>query len=388
VTFAVYLIREIGRTMAVMMGVLVALFASYSASGFLADAVNGLMPADIIAALIALKVIISLEVLIPVSLYMSVVLAFGRLYSDSEFTAMFALGVTPRRVMGIALALAGSLALLIAILSLSVRPWAYQKSHELTKRAETMLDVDYMEAGTFYVGDHGNRVIFVEHRSGPKAPAQDVFVRTTHEGHPRIIYAQGAHQPPRTATDDGTDVYLNDAHVYDLLADGTPDDSAMMAQQVIVPTGKNSVEPPAYSSVAAGTATLAASYDPADVAELQWRFSTPISTLLLGLLGVPLSRAKPRQSRYAKMGTAILIYSGYYLLCTAARTWVQHGQVGSFPGIWWAPALLLFVLIAAVAMPLPGFGFTLRLPALRLRLPARLAPDLPAFTTELDARRT
>ncbi len=125
-TFATYLIREIGRTMAVMLGVLVALFASYSASGFLADAVNGLMPADIIAELIALKVIISLEVLIPVSLYISVVLAFGRLYSDSEFTAMFALGVTPARVMGIVGMLAGSLALVVAVLSLTVRPWAYQ----------------------------------------------------------------------------------------------------------------------------------------------------------------------------------------------------------------------------------------------------------------------
>ena len=93
-TFAVYLIREIGKTMAVVLGVLVILFASYSASGFLADAVNGLMPADAIAELITLKVIISLEVLIPVSLYIAVVLAFGKLYSDSEFTAMFALGVT------------------------------------------------------------------------------------------------------------------------------------------------------------------------------------------------------------------------------------------------------------------------------------------------------
>ena len=73
--------------MAVILSVLVILFASYSASRLLSDAVNGLMPADTIAALIALKVFISLEVLIPVSLYISVVLAFGRIYSDSEFTA-------------------------------------------------------------------------------------------------------------------------------------------------------------------------------------------------------------------------------------------------------------------------------------------------------------
>jgi lipopolysaccharide export system permease protein len=383
VTFAAYLIRQIGRTMAVMLGVLVVLFASYSARGFLADAVNGLMPADIIAELIALKVIISLEVLIPVSLYISVVLAFGRLYSDSEFTAMFALGVTPRRVTGIVLTLAVSLSVLVAVLSLTVRPWAYQHSHELTKRAETLLDVDFMEAGTFYVGNRGNRVTFVEHRDGPKTPAENIFVRTTHEDHPRIIYAQRAHQAPKTTVDDAPDVYLNDAHVYDFLPEGRPDGAAVTVQEIAVPTGNRSVQPPEYSSTAAGTATLAASRAPEDLAELQWRLSTPISTLLLGLLGVPLSRAKPRQSRYAKIGTAILVYSAYYLLCTSARTWVQHDAIPSFPGIWWVPALLFVVLVAASTWPwgLPRFNF-------KVRLPAPSTADLPVFLTELDVRQT
>ncbi len=382
-TFATYLIREIGRTMAVMLGVLVALFGSYSASNLLADAVNGLMPADIIAELIALKVIISLEVLIPVSLYISVVLAFGRLYSDSEFTAMFALGVTPRRVMGIVAILAGSLALLVAFLSLAVRPWAYQLSHELTSRAETLLDVDYMEAGTFYVGNHGNRVIFVEHRDGPKKPAENIFVRATHEDHPRIIYAQHAHQAGQSAEDDAPDVYLNDAHVYDFLPEGRPDDTNMTVEEIAVPTGNRSIKPPEYSATAAGTGTLFASNAAPDVAELQWRFSTPIATLLLGLLGIPLSRAKPRQSRYAKMGTAILIYSAYYLLCTSARTWVQHGAVAAFPGIWWVPALLFVVLVIATTWPWP----IARLRA-GIRLPATPKAELGPFLTELDARRT
>ena len=126
---------------------------------------------------------------------------------------------------------------------------------------------------------------------------------------------------------------------------------------------------------------LVVSHAPEDVAELQWRLSTPVSMLLLGLLGVPLSRAKPRQSKYAKMGTAILIYSGYYLLCTSARTWVQHGTMPSLPGIWWAPALLFLVLVAVASWPLPRLTF-------KLKLPAAPKPDLPVFLSELDAQQT
>lgn len=345
--FRDYLVREIGRTMSVMLAVLVTLFASYSAGNLLADAVNGLMPADMIIELVALKTLISLEVLIPVSLYVSVVLAFGRLYSDSEFTAMFALGMTPTRVMRIVLTLAGSLAIVVAIVSLVIRPWAYERSHVLTQRAETLLDADYMEAGTFYLGDHGNRVIFVEHRDGPKSPARNIFVRAMHDDHPRVLYALAAHQKAKEAGEDSADVLLNDAHVYDFLPEGHPDDTVMTAEEIAVPTGNRSVKAPEYASTAAGTLALLASHHADDVAELQWRLSTPISTLLLGLLGVPLSRAEPRQSRYAKIGTAILCYSFYYLLCTTARTWVQHGTIGALPGIWWVPASLAAIVAFA-----------------------------------------
>ena len=208
-------------------------------------------------------------------------------------------------------------------------------------------------------------------------------MRATHEDHPRIIYAQRAHQAGKADNDDAPDVFLNDAHVYDFLPEGHPDDTAMTVEEIAVPTGNRSVKPPEYSATAAGTPTLFASDAAPDVAELQWRFSTPIATLLLGLLGVPLSRAKPRQSKYAKIGTAILIYSGYYLLCTSARTWVQHGAIPSFPGIWWVPALLAVVLAVATTWPWPIPRFRIR-----IRLPAGPKAELPAFLTELDARRT
>ena len=116
-----YLIREISKPLTIILGILMALFAGHSAAGFLSDAVNGLLPIDTVAEMIGLKVLISLEVLIPVSLYISVLLSFGKLYGDSEFTAMFALRVTPARVMGAVLTLSGCLALFVAGLSLVTR---------------------------------------------------------------------------------------------------------------------------------------------------------------------------------------------------------------------------------------------------------------------------
>ncbi len=346
-----YMILEIAKPFAAILGILVTLFASYSAAGFLSEAVNGLLPVDTVAEMIGLKALISLEVLIPISLYISVVLAFGRLYGDSEFTAMFALQVTPARVMGAVLILSGGLAILVAGLSLAARPWAYDKLHWLSKRAEITLDVNAMEAGTFYVGQHGKRVIFLTHRDGPESPAQDVFVQIRRNDRTEIIHARLAYPVSQENSKNGSEVYLGDAHIYTLGRDEEQVDRILSADGIVVNPNSSDGTPPEYSSVAASTPELAMSGTAGDIAELQWRLSTPLSTLLLGLMGIPLSRGKPRQNRYEKFGSAILIYSAYYLLCTSARTWVQHGVVPWFPGIWWAPATLALLLLTLLYWP-------------------------------------
>ena len=157
---------------------------------------------------------------------------------------------------------------------------------------------------------------------------------------PRIIYAQHGHQQPPVTAADGSDVYLNDTHVYDFVPEGGPDDTASDMQQIIVPTGSRSVGVPEYSAVAAGTFSLAASSNAGGYRRTAMAaVHAALNACCSAFSACRSAGQSRRQSKYAKMGTAILIYSGYYLLCTSARTWVQHGTVGAFPGIWWAPAL-------------------------------------------------
>jgi lipopolysaccharide export system permease protein len=339
-----YLTRELAKPLTAILGVLVALFASYSVASFLSEAVNGLLPASAIAEMTFLKVLISLEVLIPASLYVSVLLTFARLYGSSEFAAMFALRLTPATMMRAVLTLSACLALIVGGLSLFVRPWAYQRLHELSNRAATMLDVDAMEAGSFYVGQSGTRVIFLGHRDGPGAPARDVFVKLRHTGYTEIVSGRLASTISRTGPNSGSDVKLNDAYIYKIYP-RTGDDEILQTKGIIIDPNTRDNEPIGYGAVAASSRRLAASSSSEDIAEFQWRLSTPLSTFLLGMLAIPLSRGRPRQSRQAKFGTAALIYFGYYLLCTSARTWVQHGMIARFPGIWWAPALLMLLLL-------------------------------------------
>jgi lipopolysaccharide export system permease protein len=345
-----YLLREILGPFAAVLAVLCVLFMSYGAAGFLSDAVNGLLPTNMIAQVIGLQTLIALEMLIPISLYLSVVMALSRLYVDSEMTALFALGWTSARLMGIVFGLSLCTAVIVAGLSLVARPWAYTRSHELADVAEASLNSNNMQPGTFYVTGKGERTIYIERREGPATPAGGVFVQLRlRGGGTRLIYAVSIEQ--LSPVEGGPRFHLSGAHVYDVDVDGSASEVVLNANDLNLHLVSPSLHPPDYSAIAASTTHLRSSDSAPDIAEFQWRQSTPVTTLLLGMLGVPLSRAHPRQHRNTKVGIAILTYAGYYLLYESARTWVQIGVLPPFPGLWIAPASLALVLIFALLEP-------------------------------------
>jgi len=346
-----YLIREILKPLTVVLGVLVILFTSYGIESFLSNAVDGLLPTNMIVQLVGLRTLIALDVLIPISLYLSVVLAFGRLWTDSEFTAMFALGFSPAGVTGVVVAFAACVALVVGGLSLFARPWAYEQRHELSDLADASLNTNDMEAGSFYVDSGEDRVIFIERRTGRAAPGQGVFVQLNLDDGTRIIHARSAKQ---VAGLDGSELRFTDAHVYQIGRAGHGSDLVLNVKDLVLRLRNPQIRPPEYSSNAASTAHLASSHSTSDIAEFQWRLSTCWSTLLLATVAVPLSRSRPRQHKQAKIGIAILLYAGYYLLYDSAVTWVRSGALPAFPGVWLAPALLAGVLLAALLAPKLG----------------------------------
>jgi lipopolysaccharide export system permease protein len=74
---------------------------------------------------------------------------------------------------------------------------------------------------------------------------------------------------------------------------------------------------------------------------LHARASIPVMALVLMWLAVPLSRLRPRQGRFGKLGVAILIYFLYSLLLDASRTWVESSNIPAFLGPWWVHLLAL-----------------------------------------------
>ena len=123
-----YLIREIALPLIAVGAILLVIFVSYNAVRYTTDAAAGLLPATTVIYLTLLKSMIAIEVLLPMALYLSVIVGMGRLYSDSEMAALHACGFGELRVIRSVLWFSLLVAVVVASLSLVVRPWAYQQN--------------------------------------------------------------------------------------------------------------------------------------------------------------------------------------------------------------------------------------------------------------------
>ncbi len=338
-----YLAGEIAKPLFAFCPALLLLFAAFTAAGYMDLVASGLMPGDVVLPLVLLKSVIALEILLPVALHLSVVVGFGRLYNDSEMMALFACGVSPERVLRVVLLVSAIAATAAACLSLSVRPWANDLRYRLENQAAAEFDFQRMEPGRFYGSLSGRHVLFFKSRDQTTQRMRDVFIQTRSEGLARLVSSQEAYYDRHRDASGGGVLVCLDAHVYELLhGDGgmltatTGTLSIAMEAPGEVPIG--------YKPKTASTWDLALSKDVLDIAELQWRLSTPISAFLLGMLGFPLSRAEARKGKYAKLLIAVIIFAVYYNLSLMAKKWVEQGLVDPMPGIWWAHLLLAMLL--------------------------------------------
>jgi len=338
-----YLIREISKPLTAICLFLVVIFASYRAAQYLAEAVAGLIAGKVVLYLVLLKIAIAMEVLLPTTLYLSVVLVLGRLYADSEMTALLACGVGIGRIFKAVIYLTVPLAILVACLSLYVRPWAYQQSYVLTTMAKAALDIGKWKEGNFYKIPGMDRVIYADEIQREKKRAKGVFIQSDQGDKVQVIYAKKVQQ----YNDDGNGkplLIFHDGYVYEFSRTGEKG-HFMKFQQSTMSMNFGKTKPMEYKRKAASTWKLARSNDLEDIAEYQWRLSTPISTLLLALFGIPLSRTAPRKGKYAKLVAAVIVLAVYFNTSAMAKDWVEQGVVGPGVGIWWVVGLLAIVVL-------------------------------------------
>lgn len=341
-----YLIREVYTAILATMIVLLMVFLSNQFVRFMRFAASGMLSSNTIKTLLLLQLPLLAAILLPVSLFLGIILAYGRLYADSEMTVLTACGVGPGRLLATTLGFSLVIMMIVAALSLWINPKVYKYSDHIASGAASN-SVEMVKAKSFNVIGNGRWVFYVEKISADHKHFYHVFASEQPEVSSSlgdaglcIVTAKSAYQKTDAHTGE---LYMmlvngyryqgtpgqNDYEVikYDEYGLKMPQSDTWQGDASSMPTAKLWQE---RQNNLAG-------------AELQWRISLPLSALILTLLALPLSKIKPKQGRYARIFSAVLLYVIYANFLFLAKAWIKNGVLSPILGMWWVHGLMLIL---------------------------------------------
>ncbi len=284
---------------------------------------------------------------IPVSFLIGVLIAFTRLSSDSEITAMKAGGLSLFNMIRPVLALTVIAYAVTLAFTLYIYPWGNMNIKRLLFEAARTRLVSGIEEKTFYDRFKGV-VLYVDHLNNTTGEMEGIFISESPDepgAEPNVFFAdRGVFSP---ATEDST-VYLK-------LFDGTihrgeagkeeayhiADFSTYVLELSL--SGGPGVMDGGRANRELYPGELAARIEKARargestapyVIDLHKRFALPASIFVFALLGVPLGIQKIRAARFTGFSVALGVVMVYYVLSTALEALGNNGLLNPIFAVW------------------------------------------------------
>ncbi len=342
-----YLSRELLVTMSAVSAVLLVIIMSGRFIKYLAQAAQGLIDPGVLLMIMGYRLPGFLQLILPLGLFLGILLAYGRLYLDSEMTVLSATGMSQRRLMVYSLAPAALVALLVGWLSMGLAPQGVAQVDRILNEQDSLTEFDTLVPGRFQTLRDGTRVTYTRELTADRTQLAGVFISETNlsgaSGKPRGLSVLVAESGRQEVQPDGSRyLILENGYRYD----GNPGQADYRAIQydtygVLLPKPEVSVE--VSEREAMPTLELFGSDNVRLQSELQWRLSLPLLVFIVTLLAVPLAKVNPRQGRFLKLLPAILLYMAYLALLIAARGALDKGRIPMALGLWWVHALFFSI---------------------------------------------
>lgn len=344
-----YIYRELLQKLVWILGLLILVFASNKFVGFLADAAEGSLPADMVFLMLGYKMLATLPKILPISILVAILLAFSRMASDRELMILAAAGIGKTFQIVVVTRFTLVFCLFVSAITLYLAPWAEQSIHILKERAKQESDISGIRPGQFKEFSQGDRVVYVQNSSPDKASMEEVFLQVRQQGKLGVLTSDSA----RFKIDEKSGnkyIVFSDGRRY-VSEPGLPDYQITEYEKYAILTESAEANAVGAKTAALSTAELIGSADKVRQAEFQWRISLILSCLLLSLLAVLLMQSHAIERRYTPFVIGISIYLIYSNLLGIAQTLMKRDVIPGFIGLWWVHILLVFVLLALYYLP-------------------------------------
>lgn len=368
-----YLLKEVAKTQVAVFIVLMTIFISNKFVRVLDDASEGSIPGQMVMIFIGLKIPDLAGMILPLSFFLGILLAYGRIYADNEMSILHACGVSEWYVVRVTLILGLITALVTGAFTLYLSPMAAEYEYQVKEQLAADSGLSSLIAGRFQATGNKKAVVFIHDKDREDNSFEKVFVAQLPDGKEKrkniinssLVYAakgkviEESSGSQRLILTDGTR-YQND--------DKNKEFRQVAFDKYYIQIQDQKVEHKRRKLKAVKTSQLFDEKSAEFIAEIHWRIAFPLACILLTFVAVPLSVVNPRQGKFAKMLPALLLFLGYFLLLTAVKRGVESETIPSNIGLW---PVHFMALILGASLLIKGRGAGLKLKAKLPKLPRK-----------------
>jgi len=311
----------------------------------LASAAAGEVSLEIVFFTLLLRLPSFLEMILPLALFISILLTYGRLYAESEMTVLTATGFSNKKLLAYTMIPALALTAVVASFSLWLSPWGAQKMEDLYKKQSQLTEFELLAPGRFQSTEKGSRVTYTERLSDDKSEMRKVFIA---DGNTLLVAERGTQY---VSDETGSRfLELHNGRRYDV-APGQLDMQSLDFNLYGVKIADEPEERRKLRKEAISTSDLVGSDNPKYQSQLRWRISLILMVPIVTLIAFPLSKVNPRQGKFAKLFPAIVLYMVYISLIIGLVGMIEKGKVHPDGPIWVLHLVYLAIGLGLLLVP-------------------------------------
>ena len=335
-------------TMLSVASIILVISMGWRFSGYLNEAARGVISSDVLFLIMAYRLPGFLELIMPVSFFLAIMLSYGRFHVDSEMVILETSGLSPTKLIVMTVVLSLVVMAGTASVTLWFKPQGEKKVETLLKAQRDLTEFDTLAPGRFQTLRSGKRVTYTESFTDD-GELQNVFINEY-----KVSNAHGAKDVITIVAESGENVVDETGNRFILLKNGmrysgvpgSADYQVIKYEEYGQLVAKAKAPVMSRRRTAIPTLELLGMETLTHVSELHWRISIILMIPIIAVMAIPLSRVNPRQGRFTRLVSGLILCFLYVICLSAGRAAIEKSQLPKEMGLWWIHGIFIIIIIS------------------------------------------
>ena len=297
------------------------------------------IPFQELMPIVGFNMLRDVPIILSLSLFLAIIISISQMYKSSEAVVMNSVGIGDKSFIYYIQPIVLFSFVLVFILTIYAVPWAKQQKSYAEDETVNASEFSFITEGKFESFKNGEIVFYASESSlidsAGEQNMEEVFIYITRKESPVIVlaseaikYTDSISQSIYLRLKDGVryeglpgdlNVNILDFDQYDLeIVSGEVQKSLSNFSEI---EEKTTIDLLNEGGLLAN-------------AEVQWRFSQPLSILILSVIGVLLGKTSPRTGKGINLLIGVVIFMIYNNGLLVAKTSIENGELNPLIGLW------------------------------------------------------